>query len=366
MSTITLHSHPESLSSPQMWLLRAEESLSAPVLLEHVGDLAMQEGAGMRWLEGARPAINTDLRLVASATRSPAAPEDVQGMATVSLPMADNRDHAWIAIVVRQEYRRHGLGSRLFDEAERLATEHDRSVLLAWMWEPADVPEDQESLVPETGSGRIPANTPHAHFLLARGFRLGQVERISRLQLPAADARRRVADDARAAVPQEYEAVVVVGPTPEEFLDEAAFLREEMSSDVPTGDAEFERETWDAERIRDHDRGLELVGRQQIQTFVRHRPSGRLVGFTRIFRDADRPTHGHQWETLVVRDHRGHRLGMLVKAVNHAAMASHWPATTALITGNAAENRYMLAINEALGYRPYAAASYWRRMASWR
>lgn len=92
-----------------------------------------------------------------------------------------------------------------------------------------------------------------------------------------------------------------------------------------------------------------------------HVGSGELVGWTRVFIDRVNPHAGHQWETLVRSEHRGHGLGMLLKAANHAALAEHLPEAQRLTTGNAAENSHMLIINEALGYRRYARAAMWQK-----
>ncbi|MBD4636278.1 GNAT family N-acetyltransferase, partial [Xanthomonas citri pv. citri] len=62
-----------------------------------------------------------------------------------------------------------------------------------------------------------------------------------------------------------------------------------------------------------------------------------------------------QWDTIVLPEHRGHRLGMRVKAANLIAVRDALPGARAIITGNAEENRHMLDVNEALGFRPVLA-----------
>ena len=56
--------------------------------------------------------------------------------------------------------------------------------------------------------------------------------------------------------------------------------------------------------------------------------------------------------TAVVRKHRGHRLGLLVKAAMLDWLAEAEPGIGRIVTGNAAVNRWMIAINEALGFDP--------------
>jgi hypothetical protein len=68
--------------------------------------------------------------------------------------------------------------------------------------------------------------------------------------------------------------------------------------------------------------------------------------------------------TIVDATHRGHRLGMLVKAANLRALRDAVPAVERVITWNAASNTHMIAINEALGFRPQLRFSQWQLQVS--
>jgi RimJ/RimL family protein N-acetyltransferase len=52
----------------------------------------------------------------------------------------------------------------------------------------------------------------------------------------------------------------------------------------------------------------------------------------------------------VTRPHRGHRLGLLVKAAMLEWLAEAEPQLERIVTGNAAVNQHMIAINQQLGY----------------
>ena len=60
-------------------------------------------------------------------------------------------------------------------------------------------------------------------------------------------------------------------------------------------------------------------------------------------------------------DHRGHRLGMLIKAANLRLLRAESPRTRWLNTWNATSNTYMISINEALGFRPVDSWGEWQR-----
>ena len=69
-----------------------------------------------------------------------------------------------------------------------------------------------------------------------------------------------------------------------------------------------------------------------------------------------------QRDTLVLSEHRGNRLGMLIKIDNIQALTESHPGHPAITTGNAEENRYMLSVNEAVGFTALAYESAWRKV----
>jgi hypothetical protein len=69
---------------------------------------------------------------------------------------------------------------------------------------------------------------------------------------------------------------------------------------------------------------------------------------------------GYQWDTIVSREHRGHRLGLLVKLANLRLLREVSPKTRYLNTWNADDNAPMVAVNDALGYRPVEVTQEWQ------
>jgi hypothetical protein len=69
-----------------------------------------------------------------------------------------------------------------------------------------------------------------------------------------------------------------------------------------------------------------------------------------------------QHNTIVLKEHRGHRLGMLLKVANIRRLQSMAPGHPSIITFNAEENRHMLDVNEAVGFEPMGYEGAWGKV----
>jgi GNAT superfamily N-acetyltransferase len=87
---------------------------------------------------------------------------------------------------------------------------------------------------------------------------------------------------------------------------------------------------------------------------------GHLVAFTQLVGYATSPWYAEQWDTIVAPEHRGHRLGTLVKVANLDFARAQRPELRVIDTCNAASNPYMVGINEAMGFRGYRRYGEWQ------
>jgi hypothetical protein len=67
----------------------------------------------------------------------------------------------------------------------------------------------------------------------------------------------------------------------------------------------------------------------------------------------------YQWDTIVLRDHRGHRLGMLAKVINLRMLLREVPEARRVVAWNAESNTHMVAINDAIGFQPVERLAEW-------
>jgi hypothetical protein len=125
-------------------------------------------------------------------------------------------------------------------------------------------------------------------------------------------------------------------------------------NDAPAEDAAREAESWTPDRVATYERSM-AARRQTIhRVLVRHRPTGAWAGNSLLCVDELRPRVAFQEDTSVVRAHRGHRLGLLMKTEMLLWLGRERPEVEATDTWNAQANHHMIAVNEALGARVVA------------
>lgn len=260
-----------------------------------------------------------------------------------------------ITVEVALENRRHGIGDALLEAA--IALVPDTTTHQAWVAHGGAAEGDR--LPAPTGFGSVPLEDPGTRFLLRHGFALEQVERISRLPLPV-EVGVALAE-ASAAAGSDYVLHHWSGATPERWLDGVAAARSRMATDAPWAGVEPDSGHWDADRVRGADARETDDGRIKHTLVAEHLPSGELVAYNELSVPPELRRSISQFDTLVLADHRGHRLGMLVKAANLLRVHETHPGYSSVMTYNAEENRHMLSVNEALGFVAIGYEGAWRR-----
>lgn len=271
---------------------------------------------------------------------------EVVGAASVVLRLRDNPRVGFLSLAVHPEHRRRGHGSQLLAWLEEQARQAGRTVFMG------------ETEWPAGGT-----DVSGEAFARRHGYAPAQHVLRSTLRLPVDGVAfsEVAAGDGDANTP-DYALETGVDGIPDAWLEDRAELQRRMSTDVPLGDLQLEEEDWDAERIRGEYDVLASMGRRVVETVARHVPTGRLVGYTQVQVSPETPRLGYQQDTLVVREHRGHALGLRLKAANTLAVMEHLPELTAIRTWNAEDNTHMLAVNRRLGYEVDAHLREWQKV----
>ena len=138
-----------------------------------------------------------------------------------------------------------------------------------------------------------------------------------------------------------------------------AIARDAANALTERPDIDLDEQEWDADRVRQLWNTPSPIW--AVESVVRHVPSGRLVGFTDVVVRPGSPRLGVQTDTLVLREHRGHALGLAVKVANLRALQREKPEVTLVRTWNADTNVHMIAINERIGFRRTGWSREWAK-----
>ncbi len=258
-----------------------------------------------------------------------------------------NTETASVEMVVHPAHRRRGVGRVLHEHGLRLLREHGGKRMIGSTVTPLPGKEGRE--------------TPGAAFAVAVGARPALAAVRRRLDVTALDRPRLAALLAGArSTAAGYRTVRWGDRTPQECVADVAYLEGRLLIDAPSGDVQWEPERVDADRLRGQERALDARGVRRYSVGAVHEASGRLVAWSMLSLDANTTRHAWQQITIVDPDHRGHRLGLLVKSENLEHVRAYEPELVTIDTYNAAENAHMIVINERLGFRAVAGSTDWQ------
>jgi GNAT superfamily N-acetyltransferase len=257
---------------------------------------------------------------------------ELLAVAEIATPLLDNTATAIVELIVRPYARRQGVGAALWTRVAEHALLSDRKLVMT------------DTITPGPG----------ASFARRLGAEAALRDVRRRLVVDRA-ARERATRLAAAAAPLAagYAVHSFGGPVPARWLDGLAALMGRMSTDAPLQDLDWEPEVFDGARVREREAIDAARGWRVFTTLAVHAGSGAVAGYTRIAVNEEDGTAGWQHDTLVDPDHRGHRLGGLMKAANLAQVMARVPSLGQIITWNADNNRHMIAVNEAMGFEVF-------------
>jgi GNAT superfamily N-acetyltransferase len=251
------------------------------------------------------------------------------GLLTVDVPTYDNTNQTWIDVKVHPDHRGRGIGSTLIEYGEKVTGELGRNTI---------------------GFGGLDLPKADA-FARRHGFEQKAVEVNRRQDLAGLDwgLVQRIYDESLAAA-SAYELISLTGSLPEDMLDGMIAVTESIN-DAPKDDLDIEDDVYSPERLRAYEEAQAKSDRTIYRVVAREKATGALAGHTVIAVERERPHIGEQHDTAVAREHRGHRLGALLKSAMLLELRDAEPALTQVDTWNAESNDHMIGINEQLNYK---------------
>jgi GNAT superfamily N-acetyltransferase len=270
------------------------------------------------WLGAESPAHRMVFRLARSGGTA-------VGFSCLMLPLKRNLRTGLLWTWVHPDRRRGGVGTELLADAVDLIRADGRQLIIG-----------------ETIEG-----TAGAAFGERYGFRRAQREVLSRLDLSTVD-REFLAVTVRTPHPP-YRLEHWRGPVPEEWLERYARALGGML-DAPRGELRYEPPNYAPEHVRSEETWIAGRGREQHITVAIHEPTGEVAGLTVLLVPTEPDGWAYQDDTTVVREHRGHGLGLWVKADMTLRLLADHPEVQDVITGNADDNRHMRQVNARIGF----------------
>lgn len=249
------------------------------------------------------------------------------GSAFLRLFTKEGQTHlAELDLTVHPAERRQGVGTTLLDAAVGAAGNERRRAVIA----------------------QARQGSPGDAFLAARGFRSVLTLTYARLETADADIDHitRVAEQPRPG----YHLTAWTGVVPTDLAETYAASRRAMD-DMPMGDTDYGTVVWDVERLVAAAEAIARRGDSLYTVAAVDASDGAIVGFSELVLPAGGKGDGQHYGTAVLPEHRGHGLGLRMKAEAVLHAHSLYPGI-ALLTDTAEDNAPMLRVNDALGYRP--------------
>ena len=228
-------------------------------------------------------------------------------------------------VLVRPQLRRRGLGSQLVAVAAR------RAYL-----------EGFTSIGVEAigGTAAIP-------FYEKLGFKREYVETRSVLNLASVDwpALEEMAN----AIGNGYRVEYHPGGPPETLIE--AYAQAKLEAQDDSDDLDLAPRSSDPQRLRDSLNTLHKRGLKPYIVLAIHESDSTVAGLTEVVVPAQHPERADQYDTIVVRAHRGYGIDRAIKARMLFELRSAEPGLREVQTWNAQNNESMLKVNAELGYQ---------------
>ena len=253
---------------------------------------------------------------------------EAAGLLVYGYELDKNLDQAEFDLTVPAGPRAQEAEAALFDEAVRRTTELGRKRLVMDMPDTAD---------------------PAAFALRHGGAKHTDTAISSVLDLAAIDRAQYAAWAEPSAKNSQYTLVRWIGPCPDEYAESYCAALDAMA-DQPMGTFEYEWAKYDVDRLRHSEANTRRVGGRKYAQVVLD-PEGKVAGFNLLMAFPDEPGFIQIWDTGVTRGHRGHGLGLRLKAAASLWVLEDRPDTRWVRTFNNDENEWMLAVNRTMGYR---------------
>jgi GNAT superfamily N-acetyltransferase len=139
------------------------------------------------------------------------------------------------------------------------------------------------------------------------------------------------------------------GGPPEELL--AAYAEAKLDAQDDDAELDLAPRSSDPQRLRDSLNTLHKRGLKPYIVLAIHEATGVVAGLTEVVVPAQHPERADQYDTIVVREHRGYGVDRAIKARMLFELRTAEPELREVQTWNAHNNESMLKVNAELGFQ---------------
>lgn len=258
------------------------------------------------------------------------------GWGKIVYDLKQNTHAAFTRLFVHPQRRRHGLGRAIARELESVARQEGRHTITFGTSSKSPAGEAFAQAMNATPALPMRQSRVNLHGISPELLEIWQA---------------RPADD-----PYQLHQWTTI---PDEYLTRVADLMMVMNT-APKGDLDMEDWLISPEMIRSWEGMIAEAGETRYFLAAENTRTRQLDGYTETFWDAERAAIIYQGATAVRPSARGQRLGKWLKAAMTRHLQTHCPGAHWIRTNNAHSNEAMLAINEAMGFEPWATFTEWQ------
>jgi mycothiol synthase len=253
--------------------------------------------------------------------------------------MGENQHVLMGTVEVSPEYRRRGLGKKLFGKLVQLAIDNERSLIMMQTY------------------STVPAGKLFMEHIEAKP---GLATHINQLRVQGVDGKlmQQWINEAKSKAVV-FELGFWDAAYPDEEIDVIAKLWD-LTNQAPRGELEFKDVHMSADELRQMEKMYFARGIQRWTFYVKEKSSGKFAGYTETMWNPNRPMLLEQGFTGVFPEFRGKGLGRWLKAAMIEKILVDRPQVQFIRTQNADINEHMLRINNEMGFKPYISSTIWQ------